>query len=189
MLWWRDIYGLEGQNYSWQHWRHRVGIGSDFVFNNTNSVWRVARTSCLSGKVVLEFAIKWRRRGVHGAQNIHAWRDLWWQHWRRGISCRHCVVGESAVCCAAPRRVKLAKLPQLLHQLALCSSYKIIGLQPLCNFVFFKYKTRIITFLRTWFTDTPALVSSQAFCTVTRFIPLLNNVFIQCAKNKKNSCV
>lgn len=64
----------------------------------------------------------------------------------------------SAVFCAPPRRVKLAELLQLLHQLALCSSYKIMGLQPLCNFVFFKYKTRIITFFTNMITDTPALV-------------------------------
>lgn len=67
----------------------------------------------------------------------------------------------SAVCCAAPRRVKLAELLQLLHQLALCSSYKIMGLQPLCNFVFFKYKTRIVTFFTDMITDTPALVWSK----------------------------
>lgn len=35
-------------------------------------------------------------------QNIHAWRDLWWQHWRRGISCRHCVVWDKLF--VAPRR-------------------------------------------------------------------------------------
>lgn len=35
-------------------------------------------------------------------QNIHAWRDLWWQHWRRGISCRHCVVWDQLF--VAPRR-------------------------------------------------------------------------------------